>query len=298
MKVKLFTHTDLDGIGCAVVGKYVFDDIDVTYCDYNNVNQIIGDYLSKGDYFNYDVTYITDISVDDDTAYEIDKLDMEEHKFILLDHHATAEGLNRFEWATVTPEHEDGTKSAGTSMLFVYLNLPHGLLDFVEEVRRYDTWEWSTKYNDIHAKTLNDLFHLIGRNRFVERFVKNPSVELMESEQLIVDIEQAKIKAYIGKKENSVKQIEWNGYKVGVVFAEQYLSQLGNELAKKFDYLDFIAMINPGGKSISYRGIHNHVDLGKDVAKVFGGGGHPKASGSPITEDALNGFISMIFNKY
>lgn len=297
MKVKLFTHTDLDGIGCAVVGRYVFNDIDVTYCDYNNVNQIIGDYLSSKDFLDYDITYITDISVDEVKADVINYHYENGNKFILLDHHATADWLNKYEWATVDPLHEDDTKSAGTSMFFVYLNLPHEIYDFVEEVRRYDTWEWSTKYNDWHAKTLNDLFHLIGRDRFVERFVKNPSIELTESEQLIVDIEQSKIKAYIGKKENSLKEIEWNGYKVGVVFAEQYLSQLGNELAKKFDYLDFVAMINLGGKSISYRGIHDHVDLGKDVAKLFGGGGHPKAAGSPISEGVLNDFISMVFIK-
>ena len=29
MKIKLFTHTDLDGIGCAILGKLTFNDIDI-----------------------------------------------------------------------------------------------------------------------------------------------------------------------------------------------------------------------------------------------------------------------------
>lgn len=41
--IKLFTHTDLDGVGCAVVGKYAYDDqgISIEYCDYHNVNEKI-----------------------------------------------------------------------------------------------------------------------------------------------------------------------------------------------------------------------------------------------------------------
>lgn len=297
MKVKLFTHTDLDGIGCAIVGKHVFTDIDVTYCDYNNVNQIIGDYLTKKNFLDYDITFITDISMDRVKADVINYYYESGNKFVLLDHHATAEWLNKFEWATVKSLHQDGTKSSGTSMLYHYLSQPQELSTFVEKVRRYDTWEWSTIYGDLEAKNLNDLFHLIGRERFIERFLTNQSIILTEAEQLLLETEQNKIKAYIRMKENNMTIIEIEGYKAGIVFAEQYLSQLGNELAKKYNQLDFIAMINLGGKTVSFRGIKDHIDLGKDIARLFGGGGHPKAAGSPIAGGILNNIIELIFIK-
>ena len=39
-KIKLFTHTDLDGIGCAILAYLAFgrENVDVEYCDYSNVN--------------------------------------------------------------------------------------------------------------------------------------------------------------------------------------------------------------------------------------------------------------------
>jgi oligoribonuclease NrnB/cAMP/cGMP phosphodiesterase (DHH superfamily) len=108
-------------------------------------------------------------------------------------------------------------------------------------------------------------------------------------------MEQQKIKHYIESKEKQLKIVSILNYQAGVVFAEQYQSELGNELAKKFDYADFIVMINPSSGTISYRGVRNEIDLGKDVAKVFGGGGHPKAAGSQIEGKLIDTFINSLF---
>ena len=38
-KNKLFTHCDLDGIGCAILAYFAFgrDNVDVEYCNYDDV---------------------------------------------------------------------------------------------------------------------------------------------------------------------------------------------------------------------------------------------------------------------
>ena len=36
--IKLFTHTDLDGIACAVLAKIAFDNVDISYCNYDSGN--------------------------------------------------------------------------------------------------------------------------------------------------------------------------------------------------------------------------------------------------------------------
>lgn len=63
---KIFTHTDLDGIGCAILAKLYNPSIEVEYCDYNNINEKICDFLNNniplGD------LYITDISVSNEVA--------------------------------------------------------------------------------------------------------------------------------------------------------------------------------------------------------------------------------------
>ena len=74
---KIFTHTDLDGVGCAVLAKYYNPEIEVEFCDYDNVNQKVNDFLDNnialGD------LYITDISVSEEIAerleYDTDFID-------------------------------------------------------------------------------------------------------------------------------------------------------------------------------------------------------------------------------
>ena len=43
--VKLFTHTDLDGVGCAVLAKFAFgNDVDIEYCNYDDIDSKVEDY--------------------------------------------------------------------------------------------------------------------------------------------------------------------------------------------------------------------------------------------------------------
>ena len=60
--------------------------------------------------------------------------------------------------------------------------------------------------------------------------------------------------------------------------------------------VDFVVIVNID-KSVSYRGIKNDIDLGKDVAKFYGGGGHPKASGSPVGDDIRSQLLDLIFSR-
>ena len=62
MKIKLFTHTDLDGIGNALLllkyNKISMKDID--YLDYTNVNDAIRQFIKDKKYKEYDIVYITE----------------------------------------------------------------------------------------------------------------------------------------------------------------------------------------------------------------------------------------------
>ena len=42
----LFTHDDLDGVGCAIVARLAFpDDLVVRYCSYKSINSEINSFL-------------------------------------------------------------------------------------------------------------------------------------------------------------------------------------------------------------------------------------------------------------
>jgi nanoRNase/pAp phosphatase (c-di-AMP/oligoRNAs hydrolase) len=59
--------------------------------------------------------------------------------------------------------------------------------------------------------------------------------------------------------------------------------------------IDFIAMIDMGTKTVSYRAVKEDIDLGNDIAKLYGGGGHPKAAGSEFSSNVQFKTIEKIF---
>ncbi|TPG68624.1 hypothetical protein EEL31_08895 [Brevibacillus laterosporus] len=309
MKVKLFTHTDLDGVGCAIVAKYAFQDVDVEYCNYDEINIKIEKFTATEQYRHYDKVFITDISVNEKVANLIDfsiSRDLRaKDKYKLIDHHVTAKWLNKFDWAEVNDLEisiyppEEYMKSSGTSLFYHYIwenyeiNISD-LLRFVELVRRFDTWEWNTKFKDKHAKQLNDLLTIIGRDKFIERFELVQIVDFSRSEKMLLDIEEKRIKEYIEQKEKElIVKNDSNGV-AGIVFAERYHSELGNELAKNHPEVDFIVMVNMGDKKISYRGIKDDFHLGDIAKRKYGGGGHAKAAGCQLNEKIISDVLEEI----
>lgn len=315
-KVKIFSHNDLDGVGCGIVAKLAFKNADVSYCGYHNIDDRVKEFITSEEHLKYDQIFITDISVNKEVEELINSSSFS-HKFKLLDHHATALHLNQNEWAFVNPDGILG-KNSGTNMLFEYLKMNgffknviylDALTVFVEKIRRYDTWEWKTAYDDSEASSLNDLFYLYGINRFEKTFIKRLKelqicivregswiMMFNDADLAVLQVDYDKKVAYINRKDKQMFSGRLVGKNAGFVFAEAYISELGNELADRHPELDFIAIIDLGNKKVSYRTVKD-IDLGKDVAGHFGGGGHPKASGSQIDIDSVKLVVPMIFGS-
>ena len=295
--IKIITHRDLDGSGCAIVIKSLtVEDIDVTHCSYNNVDEITLEAIKN--HKMYSKIYITDISVSETVAKELDKI---KGKVVLIDHHPTAEWLNKYDWATVQIEQEEG-KACGTTLVYKYLTQENKLVNpsmelFTELVRRFDTWEWVEKYNDEAAKKLNDLFYIKGIECFMEDMIEKLSNNypiFSNAEITFLDWRQKEIDRYIDGKNKDLIVTKILDYKAGIVFADNHISELGNKLSTLNPDLDFIAIIKQ--KTVSYRTTKENVDLTK-VAKYFGGGGHPKASGSQIDQKYIYKFTDELFKK-
>jgi len=228
----------------------------------------------------------------------------------LLDHHPTALFLNDYDFCDVSVEIND-EKTCGTSMFFNYLEERfiglndvlgytfdiESIFEYTEMVRKYDTWLWSTKYDDIIPRDLNNLFYLYGKDRFIKQTVEKlkdaKSFVFTPSDILLLDIDNEKKQNYIIKKNKEIIIKNIQGYKAGVVFAEQYTSELGNELAKMNSELDFIVIVSD--KTISYRGVRDNINLG-EIAKIYGGGGHPRASGSQISIKDRELYLGLLFD--
>lgn len=310
-KVKIFTHTDLDGYGCALLTKLALgkDNVSADYCGYTNINEKVKSFIDKKKYNHFDFIFITDISVNEEIADLINNLNCRQ-KFILLDHHETAMFLNKYDWATVMIKDKSNIHTCGTDLTYCKL-LELGLLNYKESINslvinitRYDTWTWKTVYNDIHPKRLNDLFKIYGPERFCNIYIDriqnlNGSFDLFtETDKFLLELEQEKINTFIYKKLKNVEEkdiiIDGKTYKAGIIFASEHISELGNVICEEREDLDFAAIISDIN-TISYRSIKTNIDLGGKIAKYYGGGGRPQTAGSQITTELKNQIIDKIF---
>ncbi|MCM3573878.1 DHHA1 domain-containing protein [Mesobacillus subterraneus] len=303
---RLFTHNDLDGVACGILFRLAFGEkADVRYNSVSGLNFQVEKYFDRMNdrMKKEDHLYITDLSVNHENTEKINQFVNEGGKAKLIDHHKTAMHFNEYSWGRVIVEDESGTLTSAASLVYDYLVqenhlVKNGSLDeFVELVRQYDTWDWDILKN-YKAKNLNDLFFMVSIEEFEERMVprltSGDRFDYDDFEKKLLEMEEDKIERYIRRKKREIIQIETDGLYGGVVHAESYHSELGNELGKEYPHLDYIAILNLGGKKISFRTIHDDVDVSA-VAGEFGGGGHAKASGCSINKEAYNRYIEQAF---
>ncbi|WP_066158647.1 DHH family phosphoesterase [Halalkalibacter krulwichiae] len=302
MTYHLYSHNDLDGVSCGILAKLAYgESAEVRYNSVQGLDFQVERFLEqkKPD----DALIITDLSVHTENEIRLEEFFKKGGYIQLLDHHKTALHFNDYKWATVKVEYEDGRLASASSILYDYLQEKNVLkrteaLDlFIDLVRQWDTWEWD-KNQTINAKRLNDLFYMLSieefEERMMERLQKDEPFSFDNFEEKILDMEDSKIERYIHRKRRELIQIDIDNHCVGVVHAESYHSELGNVIGKDTPHLDYIAILNVGGRKISYRTIHDHIDV-SEIAKQYGGGGHAKAAGSAITEEAFKLFIINAF---
>ncbi|MEG7882945.1 DHH family phosphoesterase [Bacillus paranthracis] len=320
MRVKHFSHNDYDGVGCGILTKLAFKNWNVRYLDYKRLDDEVQDFIQNETYKKFDVVLITDIFISEENCKALDELHKNKDIIVIyIDHHATEKRpwILEYEWVLIESKTSETSFSkpvdermnaltSATSLLFEYF-LSQGLKfdanfkavkKFVESVRRYDTWEWHKVYKDKEPNRWNALLYLYGRIDFEAMVQEKLQTEYIfnQSELTIIKIEEQRIDNYIRGKEQTIIKKNILGHTAGVIFAEQYHSELGNVLAERRPDLDFIIIINPS-RTISYRGIREDIHIGNDIAYVFRGGGHPQSAGSPIDRYLVNTFIDMLFGE-
>lgn len=290
MKRLIISHiADPDGVTPIILSKLVFEEFDYILSENKDVNDNVKNNLDK-----YDFIYVVDLNISEELADFIEENYKE--KIMIIDHHLSCNNMNKYSFIEVNAE----GKESGTSLYYKYLlnNYNNNLLNrestkmLVEHVRTMDIYDFS-KTSKEEAEKLEMIFKIYGKDRFIDKFynVIINDLELYSKEDLnLVELEKERIKRYIEEKE--FMEISLDNKRVGVVFAERYISELGNYLINKYDYLDYIVLINMD-KKISYRG-NGKVDLSV-IAKKFGGGGHVNAAGNCLPSGLKEKVIKEIF---
>ncbi|MDE1446724.1 oligoribonuclease [Bacillus licheniformis] len=302
----LYSHNDLDGVGCGILAKVAFGErVEVRYNSVTGLDMQVGRFLerTKGKEKQHEGLFITDLSVHQENEERLDQYAEAGRKVKLIDHHKTALHLNERPWGMIKVQYEDGRLASATSLFYEYL-IDNGHIretkamdQFVELVRLYDTWEWE-QTGALEAKRLNDLFFMVSIDEFEEKMIRrlkeSDAFSFDEFEEKILDMEEEKIERYIRRKRREIVQTFINAHCVGIVHAESYHSEVGNELGKTYPHLDYIAILNMGGKKVSLRTIHDETDV-SEIAGMFGGGGHAKAAGCPLTDEAFKLYVTEPF---
>ena len=293
MKKLIISHkADPDGVTVIVLAKLVFKEFDYILADVLETDNYVRDNLDK-----YDFIYVTDLNISEELANEIEKNYSKKVK--IIDHHLSNICMNKYSFIGVVDKN-DSEKESATSLFYKYLikNYNNEFLNqdntklLVEHVRTMDTYDFS-KTSKEEANNIVVLFKIYGKELFIDKFynvIINDNELYSREDYNLIELEKLRIKRYIEEKE--IIEILIDNKKVGVVFAEQNISELGNYLINKYDYLDYVILINVD-KSISYRG-NDKVDLSV-IAKKYNGGGHFNASGSPIPIDLKEKIIKEIF---
>ena len=312
MRIKVFTHTDLDGIGPVVLLQTLLDaEIDYECHGYGTIDSAVNAYYNNRLFLDYDMTLITDISVRKDFAIEaIRSMDNQGHKIALLDHHPTAEPLNKYLWAKVVTE----KPNCGTTLTLDYIKrnfkeeidgfdpvIIKDIENFVNLISQWDTWLW-VKNDDDKPKLLNDLFYIYGREEFLEKMTNKLLYDrflFSDEDMLVLNMRQRAIDKCVEQKCKQLMLVEYayEDLTAGIVFAEDYISELGHELLKEFDEADYIMIINAGSSTVSLRAREeDDVDV-EVIAQYYGGGGHKKASGFRFDMDISGNWMMDVIQS-
>ena len=191
LKTFIFTHNDLDGVGCGVIGKFYFPDAYVQYCSYDNIDDTLLYFLSHNENILSEMRIIIS-----DIYYKQENSDITEMlrmagELIICDHHATSAWLNNVDF-----QHNSfvnviaDSDVCGTKILFKILDnlyaMPDStkILEFVENVNSWDVWQWVKQLpetNDVvklkdainhnMAFILNGAVYFYGIENFVNKML-------------------------------------------------------------------------------------------------------------------------------
>ena len=312
MKEVLFTHDDLDGAGCRIIFEIAHDNLSkgrdyLVYNSHNNtIDQDTLEFINSGRFNKReDILYYADICPSPEV---LQMLHDNSYDVCIFDHHRTNVYATEIfhEMACIIPEY-DGKLESGTSLLWKYYqtNKPYMNCDlmvlFQDTVRSYDTWEWKTTGNML-AKQLQTLFYLLGMDKFCKYYVD--FLKFSYDPHLISDSHMMFVESRIEQEQraiddfitgNNYYDMNVAGYKTAFVLGSRgaNVSEMCNQWLLKHPEYDIMCVYLPYDNTFSFRTVRDDINLGEDICKPIGGGGHPKAAGAPMSEEDIKTIIAI-----
>ena len=291
MHVYQFTHTDLDGAGCAVVANFAFRNqvAEVTPVATPEVlNNKLRTWLSCRSSLPKDdkiFLLITDVApTAPDVCTELTNAHNSKEIVVLCaDHHKrSTHEVREAPWLAHSV-HCCGSKLLYLSLrkietLWKRLEPDIGeLAAFIDAVDAYDLWRLDDPARE-RGEKLNRLKDFMGFERFVKTFSEQLSSDEVGEFSKVMPILQEEEKRVVedtvsGQMPAMLCTAMFN-YKYAIFFAQQYHSQVAMEALGRLPDIDFVAIVNPTVGAVSLRSRKGSgIDV-TEIAKRHGGGGH------------------------
>jgi oligoribonuclease NrnB/cAMP/cGMP phosphodiesterase (DHH superfamily) len=288
MNIKLFTHNDLDGVASYQVlknSKIALDStIDVTYTTPYKIYDELYKFFS-GDFKNYELLYITDLGLKEDSAKLVDAFCYDFiNKVILYDHHETSLDIgDKYPWAKVEVYRNDYDKTCGAQLFMDNLVMVKDITKYINNVRMYDTWTFESNKT---PGRYNALFYILGIDGY-NKFILEDGGEIKGIYKNLIDIDERNRDRYIERVK--YKFMEFEGHETAVAICDSYINDVAEFLLRNFN-IDIAIIININRDRMSLRA---NIDIA-DITRKYGGGGHSKSGGTPVIKNILKQYMEDI----
>lgn len=305
-------------------------DFDVIICSNANVDDKVLEFLNRENQHDFHTEiWFADIVCSRENMSDLVCL----FKTVkVFDHHATNFPIQQeLPSAVIIPETPLGKKESGTSLLYqhaveyAYNNPDSGWAKFlfrdnethttekfidklVDNIRSYDTFEFKETKN-VLAKKLQMFYLFIGMDQFAERYVSRITSGKIADDIILADGDLSYvINEKIANEQRIIDRITPDDvltftlvrnkteYKAAFGFPVYgaNVSELAYQFLRKYPEYDiYIQFSLSNNMEFSFRTAREDFDCGQ-FAVTYGGGGHPKASGSPLPENVRDAIITKL----
>lgn len=289
---------DVDGMTSPILIKLFENNIDIIFVEPIEVLSV----LKEIDITKYQTIYITDLPIDNNAAEYINNNEELKAKIKHFDHHESE--INSSYSFINEIISKNGRKESAASLFYQYLLdsypnnkiLSNPLLEtYINAVRTNDTSEEDWLSNNpsedfLLGRKLTVLMSIIGREKFVNKFsnlFKNLGTEIFTAEEIkMIKDKEDYIAGHIKECDEHLIKMNVDGRDIGVVITNEFRSEVGNALSKKYPELDYILIVDEERKSFSFRTTRLDVNVFEIARSMCStGGGHPRAAGMPFCEE-------------
>lgn len=286
-EIHQFTHGDLDGVGCAMLATLAFENMTLPrYVDYNDVDAVVQDWLKH--YTPGSALLITDICPNVNIVNRI-KEDVKRGslKALVIDHHATTKWLGEFN----EPYLIHDQSACGTKLFYRWLldnaaenwrlKVPD-LEKLVHKIDVYDRWLTNDPARP-SSECLNRLYWALGADEFIRSFTEDFNADekhhMRFLDSVMRDKEERTItNALADQLEDENFYVDKEGRRFLLLMSVGNVSKLGHAALDEESDIEYVAMLNPLYNKVELRSRKGGTNVA-EIAKKFGGGGHPAAAG-------------------